>query len=219
MNIEADNVSAVIDGREILSHVSLNCSPGQMTALVGPSGCGKTTLLHCLGLLQVPTGGSVRVDGEDTVNWKPSGRRRFWQRHSAFILQDHGVMEEESVAFNVTMALSVLGQRAVGDLAGLETALDETGLSGRGAEMAAHLSGGEKQRLGIARAIYKNAKVVFADEPTASLDDGNRTRVIEQFAARAAGGCTVIIATHDDKMVQACHQHYSFGQQLQPLGN
>lgn len=212
MHIEGDNVNVAIDGREILHQVSLTCLPGQMTALVGPSGCGKTTLLHCLGLLQVPTRGHVLVDGQDTVGWKPSARRRFWRDHAAFVLQDYGVMEAETVASNVTMAMSVFGNRAVGDRARLEGALEETGLSGRSGERAAHLSGGEKQRLGIARAIYKNAKVVLVDEPTASLDDSNRSKVIDLFAGRASKGCTVIVATHDDKMIEACSQRYSLGQ-------
>ncbi|HEX7001533.1 MAG TPA: ATP-binding cassette domain-containing protein, partial [Trueperaceae bacterium] len=107
MRIEADNVTVVIDGREIVHGASLACTPGTLTALVGPSGSGKTTLLHCLGLLQRPTRGRVLVDGTDTTGWTARQRRRFWKDHAAFVLQDYGVMEEESVAFNVTMTKSV----------------------------------------------------------------------------------------------------------------
>jgi len=209
MNIEADDVTVVIDGREIVHGACLVCSPGTMTALVGPSGSGKTTLLHCLGLLQRPTSGRVLVDGTDTTGWKSWQRRRFWKVHSAFVLQDYGVMEEESVAFNVTMASSVFGSRVVGDHRRLQAALEETGLSGRDGELAAHLSGGEKQRLSIARAIYKNAQVVFVDEPTASLDDGNRAKVIELFASLARQGCVVVVATHDAEMIDACNVQYA----------
>jgi putative ABC transport system ATP-binding protein len=208
MTIAADEVTVVIDGREIVHGASLVCSPGTMTALVGPSGSGKTTLLHCLGLLLQPTSGRVLVDGTDTTGWTSGCRRRFWRNHGAFVLQDYGVMEEESVAFNVTMASSVFGLRVVGDRQRLQAALAETGLSGRDGELAAHLSGGEKQRLAIARAIYKNAQVIFVDEPTASLDDANRANVMELFAARARQGCVVVVSTHDAEMINACHAQY-----------
>ncbi len=212
MNIEADEVTVVIDGREIVHGACLGCAPGTLTALDGPSGSGKTTLLHCLGLLQRPTRGRMLVDGTDTTGWRSWQRRRFWQDHAAFVLQDYGVIEEESVAFNVTMAKSVFGSRVVGDRRRVQVALDETGLSGREGELAAHLSGGEKKRLSIARAIYKNARVIFADEPTASLDDGNRARVIELFASLARQGCVVVVATHDAEMMGACNVRYSLRQ-------
>lgn len=219
MNIVADDVSVVIDGREIITRACLDCAPGTMTALVGPSGCGKTTLLHCLGLLQVPTCGRVLVDGTDTTGWKSRQRRHFWKEHSAFILQDYGVMEEESVAFNVTMMSSVLGSRVAGDRQRLGAALEQTGLGGRDGELAVHLSGGEKQRLSIARAIYKNARVVFVDEPTASLDEGNRAKVVELFASLARQGCVVVVATHDAEMIDACDSQYSVRRDIATAGN
>lgn len=209
MKIEADEVSVVIDGREVVHRASLTCSPGTMTALIGPSGSGKTTLLHCLGLLQAPTTGRVLVDGADTTAWKPRQRRRFWAAEGAFVLQDYGVMEEESVAFNVTMTKGFLGSRVSGDQGRLKAALEETGLGGRNGELAAHLSGGEKQRLSVARAMYKNARTVFVDEPTASLDDGNRAKVIALFTSLARQGCVVVVATHDAKMIGACDVLYS----------
>lgn len=212
MEISADGVTVVIDGRQIVRSASLVCSQGTMTALVGPSGSGKTTLLHCLGLLQLPTSGRVLVDGRDTTGWTPQKRRRFWKDHSAFVLQDYGVLEEESAAFNVTMTASPIGSRVRGDQRRLQAALEATGLSGRGGELAAHLSGGEKQRLSVARAIYKNARVVFVDEPTASLDDGNRARVINLFSSLAQQGCAVVVATHDAKMIDACEVQYSLAQ-------
>lgn len=209
MTIVADDVSVIIDRREIVHRASLECPPGSLTALVGPSGAGKTTLLHCLGLLQRPTRGRVLVGGRDTSGWGSSQRRRFWKEHATIILQDYGVMEEESVAFNVTMTASIFGSRVLSERRRLRAALEETGLSGREGEPAAHLSGGEKQRLSIARAIYKNARVIFVDEPTASLDDGNRAKVIDLFSARARQGCVVVVATHDHAMINACDCRYS----------
>lgn len=208
MQIEAEDLTIVIDGRRIVDQATLRCRPGRMTALVGPSGSGKTTLLHCLGLLQVPTSGRVLMDRADTTAWTAKRRRRFWADHAAFVLQDYGVIAEETVGFNVTMAMSVLGRRTVGDRPRLQQALEATGLAGRERDLAAHLSGGEKQRLGVARAIYKNAPCIFVDEPTASLDANNRRTVIEMFATRAAQGCTVVVASHDEEMVAACTDTY-----------
>lgn len=218
MAIAAEDVSVVIDGREIVHRASLVCSPGTMTALVGPSGCGKTTLLHCLGLLQPPTTGRVLVDGVDTTGWSARRRRQFWGTQGAFILQDYGVMEEESVAFNVTMRASLFGSRALGDEGRLQSALGLTGLTGRDGEKAARLSGGEKQRLSVARAIYKNARFLFVDEPTASLDKGNRMRVIELFTVLARQGCIVVTATHDAEMMNACDAQYHLRHDTQAAG-
>lgn len=207
MRISCVNLGMRIDDIEVLADESLDCDAGTMTALVGPSGSGKTTLLHCLGLLQRPTSGAVLVDGEDTRAWDGRRIRRFWRDGASFVIQDYGIVDDESVAYNVTMTSRLLSNRVAGDLDRCEDALTRTGLTGRGAEPASHLSGGEKQRLAIARATYKEAKVLFVDEPTASLDAANRERVIDLLSERASAGCTVVVATHDDDMMAACARH------------
>lgn len=204
MRIEAHDVGVRIDGHDVLSGERLVCEPGTMTGLVGPSGCGKTTLLHCLGLLQRPTAGEVLVDGEPAGDWRPGRIRRFWRDHAAFVIQEYGIVDDESVAYNVTLTSALFTSRVTGDRARWETALERTGLGGRGGDLASHLSGGEKKRLAIARAIYKDATVLLVDEPTASLDARNREHVTALLSERAAAGCTVIVATHDDEMMAAC---------------
>ncbi|WP_086823752.1 ABC transporter ATP-binding protein [Allokutzneria sp. NRRL B-24872] len=213
MDIEAVDVGVLIDDREIVAGQSLTCRPNTMTALVGPSGCGKTTLLHCVGLLQRPTFGRVLVDGADTSSWSSRRVRQFWRDNAAFVIQDYGIVDDESVAYNVTMSATLFTNRLRADQSRLEAALDRTGLAGRGGDRASHLSGGEKQRLAIARAIYKDAAVVLVDEPTASLDSANRTLVVDLFADRAAAGCTVIIATHDEEMMAACDSLHTVSRQ------
>jgi putative ABC transport system ATP-binding protein len=209
--IVAENVGLKVGHRRILEHVDLKCEPGTMTGLIGPSGCGKTTLLHCLGLLLTPSTGRVLVDGVDTTRWGDGDRRRFWQKQGAFVLQDYGVIEEESVQFNVSMRSGIFRQAAKVDAGRVEAVLEETGLAGMQTQLAAHLSGGEKQRLAIARAIYKNAQTIFVDEPTASLDSQNRARVVELLALLAQRGRLVIVATHDDEMMAACQSRYVVG--------
>jgi putative ABC transport system ATP-binding protein len=109
MLIEAQGVSVALGGRPVLDNETVCCTPGIMTALVGPSGCGKTTLLHCLGLLLLVDQGRILLDGDDVTGYGAAARRRFWRDYAAFILQDYGIMDEEPVAFNVTMQASILG--------------------------------------------------------------------------------------------------------------
>lgn len=208
MDIAAESLSVRIGTRVLLDSTTLTCSAGTITALVGPSGCGKTTLLHCLGLLQRPSAGRVLVEGVDATSWSGRRRRRFWSDSAAFVLQDYGLIEEETVAVNVTMRSSVFGNRAVGDLGRLASILETTGLGGRERERVVQLSGGEKQRLALARALYKQADAVFVDEPTASLDAGNRDHMIDLLGTVRDQGRTLVIATHDDAVAGAANNVY-----------
>ncbi|MBS4193147.1 ATP-binding cassette domain-containing protein [Bacillus sp. FJAT-49705] len=217
MLIEAQDISVAIGGRPVLDGESVRCKPGIMKALVGASGSGKTTLLHCLGLLLPVDKGSILIDGNDVTRYSTSARRRFWRDHTAFVLQDYGIMVEESVAFNVTMQASVIGRRVSGNKKRLNQSLEQTGLKGRENELAGHLSGGEKQRLALSRAIYKDANILFVDEPTASLDATNRRMVIELLADFAVRGRTVIVSTHDSEMIDACGAIHQVGSEARHI--
>ncbi|HZG70495.1 MAG TPA: ATP-binding cassette domain-containing protein [Chondromyces sp.] len=217
MLIEAQDISVAIGGRLVLDGESVRCKPGIMTALVGASGSGKTTLLHCLGLLLPVDKGSILIDGKDVTRYGTAARRRFWRDHAAFVLQDYGIMDEESVAFNVTMQASVIGRRVSGNKRQLIQSLEQTGLKGRENEMAGHLSGGEKQRLALSRAIYKDADFLFVDEPTASLDATNRRMVIELLKNFAVRGRTVIVSTHDSEMIDACSAIHQVGSEARHI--
>jgi putative ABC transport system ATP-binding protein len=217
LQIHCANLSVAVDGRSVVQDVSLTCAARTMTALVGASGSGKTTLLHALGLLVRPSAGTIEVDGADATAWSDAIRRRFWSKHAAFVLQGYGVIDDETVAFNVSMTLGPWGTSAGGDRARIAAALEQTGLTGREKERASHLSGGEKQRLGIARAIYRQTDVVYADEPTASLDAANREQVVTLLRERADAGAVVVIATHDETLAELCDARYALGD-LAPLG-
>lgn len=215
MDIQAHNVYIKLDGATVVDNATLTCTPGTMTALVGPSGSGKTTLLHCLGLMLAPTSGRVVIEGVEASNWSDRRRRRFWVDHAAFVLQDYGIIDDESVAFNITMSASLFRRRVHDRDGRIAEVLDHVGLSGRAGELAAHLSGGERQRLAIARAIHKQAQVIYVDEPTASLDDANRKLVITHLQERAREGSTVIIATHDHDVIAACDGRHELDPTLQ----
>lgn len=216
MLMEAQDISVAIGGRLVLNGESVRCKPGTITALVGASGSGKTTLLHCLGLLLPVDKGSILIDGNNVTEYGTAARRQFWRNHAAFVLQDYGIMDEESVAFNVTMKTNIIGGRVSGNKEKLMHSLEQTGLTGRENELAGHLSGGEKQRLALSRAIYKDADILFVDEPTASLDAANRRMVIELLADFAVRGRTVIVSTHDSEMMEACDALHQVGSNNSP---
>lgn len=198
MNIKANNLSVMINGKTILSNVTLEAEGGKMTALTGASGSGKTTLLNCLGLIQPISSGEIMIDGISAADWNERKKVEFWKKNATFIYQDYGIIDEETVAYNVLLQKVKLNGSRVKEV------LKTVGLSGRENDLAIVLSGGEKQRLGIARAMLKNASVIFADEPTASLDSGNREMVISLLKQCAQNGSMVILATHDERLVKEC---------------
>lgn len=208
MRIDSHDLTVTIDGRTIIDHENVTCEPGAMTALTGPSGSGKTTLLHTLGLLLPAQTGRIVAGGRDVTAYNPRQRRRFWRDHAAFILQDYGIIDDDTVAFNVTMRARTKRTNPA-----MLAALDNTGLLGRENDTASHLSGGEKQRLALARAIYRNAHILYVDEPTASLDATNRDHVIALLANFAHTGATVIASTHDPALIAACDTQHVMGQQ------
>ena len=205
MKISANNVALSINGRSILSDVTVLAEGGKMTALTGKSGSGKTTLLNCLGLIHPVDSGNIFVDGHDATRWRESQRTLFWRNHASFIYQDYGIIDDETVSFNVSLKKLGNNQRQI------KEALEAVGLHGREKDKALVLSGGEKQRLGIARAILKNASVIFADEPTASLDSANRQLVISLLRDCANRGAAIIIATHDERLAAECDAVVNLG--------
>ena len=187
MNISANNVALSINGRSILSNVTLLAEGGKMTALSGKSGSGKTTLLNCLGLIHPIDSGRIMLDNTDTTGWKEAKRTKFWRDSASFIYQDYGIIDDETVSFNVSLKKLGGNQRQISEV------LEKVGLGGREKDMAMVLSGGEKQRLGIARAMYKNASVIFADEPTASLDEA---RSCQYFCANSFSCLIALVHPH-----------------------
>lgn len=205
MNIQAVDVEYSVDHIAILSDVNITCSPGQTIALTGPSGSGKTTLLGILGLLINPSGGNITIG--HARKWSNRRRRIFWRDEAAFIYQDYGILDDEKISYNVTLKRESFLSRGKARTK-LDSILETVSLAGRGNERAKVLSGGEKQRVGIARALWKQANFIFADEPTASLDHGNKHRIESLLFAAAEKGACVIIATHDDELIQMCSQRY-----------
>lgn len=198
MEIKVNDITVTISGNKIFSNISFEMKKGEMVAITGPSGCGKTTLLNCLGLIQPVDYGNIIIDGKNVTKLSDKEKTKFWHDYATFIYQDYGIIEDESVAYNVTLDKYKIRSNKV------QTILQKVGLAGRDNDLAIVLSGGEKQRIGIARAILKNATIIYADEPTASLDANNRELVIELLRQCAKEGAIVVLATHDERLVNEC---------------
>ncbi len=210
MNLRIRSGEVLIQERSIFSNVTFELAPGEMLALVGASGSGKTTLLHTLGQLHPLTSGEILFDGTPTSGWTTRDRTRFWRESAAFIFQDFGLIEDERVDYNVTLSRSFPWRRASTDNhRRVRRCLDAVGLGDRESDLVVKLSGGERQRVGIARAMYKDAAIIFADEPTASLDAPNRAAVTALLRSEARRGAMVVVATHDEELARlsdaCCH--------------
>ena len=201
MEIKAQRITVEIGGRYIFKDISISLEGNKMIAITGRSGCGKTTLLNCLGLIQKVKKGNILINGNDTTSWNENDKTKFWHKSASFIYQDYGIIDNDSVYYNVTLNKGKQKHKTVDEV------LKLVGLDGRGNEYASVLSGGEKQRIGIARAIYKNSKVIFADEPTASLDSKNREQVMHLLKNRREEGVMIIIATHDERLISECDEN------------
>ncbi|MDO4665528.1 MAG: ATP-binding cassette domain-containing protein [Actinomycetaceae bacterium] len=205
MGIEAKDLSMKIGARILFQGVSLQCSKGSTLAIVGESGVGKTTLLNMLALILPTQTGRISFDGVEAQAWNERKIRRFWKEKVSFVLQDAGLDDSENVGYNITLKRSLRRQKK-NDVA--YAAAQQVGLADRLDSQIVELSGGEQRRVAIARAIYKHADYLFADEPTASLDDTNRQLVQDLLLEQARKGASVIIATHDLTLAAACDQTF-----------
>lgn len=202
MSIQVEQLNYSIGKRAIIKNISFMADKGKITAIIGKSGSGKTSLLNCISGLLKPNSGKVLFSGLDTTNWKEKEWLKFWKSSVAFVYQDHGIIEDETVAYNLTFhnPSYIFKRKNINSVA--KKTLEKVGLKERQYDLASYLSGGERQRLGIARALYRNAKYLFVDEPTASLDQQNKLNVLELLRYAADQGSTIIMATHDELAIR-----------------
>ncbi len=189
-------------GAPVLSAVSLTATPGRMLAVTGPSGSGKSTLLSVIGLLINPMEGAVSWEGTALA----TGRARAAARAELFgwITQNTNVLGARTVLDNAAIALLGNGFRRRDARLRARSALAAVGLAHREDMPARDLSGGETQRLAVARAMLGGKPVIIADEPTGQLDRANTEMVVQTLRTAADNGAAVIAATHDSNVAQAC---------------
>jgi len=187
-------------GQEALSGVSFSLAAGELAFVTGPSGAGKSTLLKLIPAIERPTAGSVVVNGQNVGALK-RGAIPYLRRNLGLVFQDHKLLYDRSVYDNVMLPLS-FGTLAPRDAARrVRAALDKVGLLSRERANPIQLSGGEQQRLAIARAVVNRPAVLVADEPTANLDSESAARIVDILLSFNQVGVTLVLATHDEALV------------------
>jgi len=187
-------------GQEALSGVTFALAAGELAFVTGPSGAGKSTLLKLIPAIERPTAGSVVVNGQNVGALK-RGAIPYLRRNLGLVFQDHKLLYDRSVFDNVMLPLA-FGALAPRDAARrVRAALDKVGLLARERANPIQLSGGEQQRLAIARAVVNRPAVLVADEPTANLDAESAARIVDILLSFNQVGVTLVVATHDEALV------------------
>jgi len=182
----------------VLKGVDLDIHPGELVGLIGPSGSGKSSLLHAAGLLERPTSGEIRIDGEDVGNLDERARTRIRLNRIGFVYQFHHLLPEFDARDNVALPMRIAGYSQDVARARAEAALGALGLSERTLHQPAQLSGGEQQRVALARALANSPRLLLADEPTGNLDPATSQTVFEALQKLVKDtGVAALIATHN----------------------
>jgi lipoprotein-releasing system ATP-binding protein len=189
---------------EVLRGLNLRVDPGEVVAVVGASGSGKSTLLHLLGGLDRPTAGTVRVGGEDLSTLDEAGRSRLRARSVGFVFQFHQLLPEFTALENVMMPGWVAGASRTATRERALSLLGDLGLSDRAEHKPGELSGGEQQRVAVARALHMRPAVLLADEPTGNLDRKASATLLEIFERyRSRERQAIVIATHNPDVAES----------------
>ena len=185
-----------------LAGIHLEIQQGEYVAIAGPSGCGKSTLLAILGLLDVPTVGEYRIDGQDTAKLDSVKRAALRNRSIGFIFQAFNLIGDLTVEENVELPLTYRGMDKAERKKRVADALESVRMSHRARHLPAQLSGGQQQRVAVARAVAGDPLILLADEPTGNLDSKNGDAVMELLCQLHAKGATICMVTHNPDYAQ-----------------
>lgn len=191
-------------GHEALKEISFDISAGEMVFITGHSGAGKTTLVKLVGAMERPTSGSLVVNGQNLAALRRSALP-FLRRHFGLVFQDQKLLFDRSVLDNVLLPLQIAGLSYKEGSRRARAALDKVGLLAREKANPIALSGGEQQRLAIARAVVNRPSVLLADEPTGNLDMASAHAILEIFRSFHQVGVTVLVSTHDPNWIERYH--------------
>lgn len=199
--IEIKGVTKNFGSLQVLKGIDLRIERGEIVSIVGPSGAGKTTLLQILGTLDKPDSGSVVVDGTETSTLSTNKLSEFRNTHLGFVFQFHQLLPEFTAIENIMIPAYIAGMKPKEARSRAEELLAFMGLSDRATHKPNELSGGEKQRVAVARALMNNPAVILADEPSGSLDSKNKEELHKLFfELRDKFGQTFVIVTHDETL-------------------
>lgn len=199
--IEIKGLTKNFGSLQVLKGIDLRIEKGEIVSIVGPSGAGKTTLLQILGTLDKPDSGSVVVDGIETSTLSTNKLSEFRNTHLGFVFQFHQLLPEFTAIENIMIPAYIAGMKPKEARSRAEELLAFMGLSDRATHKPNELSGGEKQRVAVARALMNNPAVILADEPSGSLDSKNKEELHKLFfELRDKFGQTFVIVTHDETL-------------------
>ena len=197
--IDIKNITKSFGSLQVLKGIDLHINKGEVVSIVGPSGAGKTTLLQIVGTLDRPDTGSVVVDGVDTTTLSAKHLADFRNRHLGFVFQFHQLLPEFTAIENIMIPAYIAGTSQSKAKQRAKELLEFMGLADRATHKPNELSGGEKQRVAVARALVNNPAVILADEPSGSLDTKNKEELHQLFFdLRDKFGQTFVIVTHDE---------------------
>jgi lipoprotein-releasing system ATP-binding protein len=203
--IEGLNLHKSFGDLHVLKGVNINVEAGEIVAVVGPSGAGKTTLLQLLGTLDKPDEGSIRIGGRSVGDLKDKDQAAFRNKHIGFVFQFHQLLPEFTALENVMIPALIAGETRRDAEKRAKEVLDYLRLSDRLQHKPAQLSGGENQRVAVARALVNRPDVVLADEPSGSLDTQHKEELHQLFFdLRQAMQQTFIVVTHDTQLAGLC---------------
>lgn len=205
--IQASNLTKRYPGGyEAVKEVSFTISAGEMVFITGHSGAGKSTLVKLIAAIERPTAGSLVVNGQN-ISALGKGAIPYLRRHFGLVFQDQKLLFDRSVLDNVLLPLQIVGLPRREAVRRAQAALDKVGLLERERANPIALSGGEQQRLAIARAVVNRPTVLLADEPTGNLDAESALAILEIFEAFHQVGVTVVVATHDPHWIERYQPH------------
>jgi len=188
---------------DVLRGIDLNIYAGEILSIVGPSGAGKSTLLHCIGTLDLPTSGRIRLAGEELTTLGSSRLAAIRNRTIGFVFQFHHLLPEFDALENVMMPGLIQGKSRKEIHARAQALLEEVGLAHRATHRPGELSGGEQQRVAIARALLLDPKLLLADEPTGNLDSATSDAIHDLFfQINRDHGTTIVVVTHNPTFAQ-----------------
>lgn len=190
-----------------INNISLHVGKGEFLSIMGPSGCGKSTLLNIMGLLDEPSSGSLRIDGQEVSNYPDRKLAAFRNEKLGFIFQSYHLINDLRVLDNVELPLLYRNSSAAERSRLAAEALEKVGLSNRLKHFPTQLSGGQRQRVAIARAIVGKPRIILADEPTGNLDSAMGNEIMQILMdLNKYDGSTIVMVTHDEQMALKTHR-------------
>lgn len=199
--IEVKNITKAFGALQVLKGIDLSIDKGEIVSIVGPSGAGKTTLLQIMGTLDKADSGTVEIDGVNVSRLSNNKLADYRNRHIGFVFQFHQLLPEFTAEENILIPALIAGEKRSVAKARAQELLAFLGLQERASHKPSELSGGEKQRIAVARALINNPAVVFADEPSGALDSRNKRELHQLFFdLREKYGQTFVIVTHDEEL-------------------